>query len=50
MSEKIIPPIKAVPKSDGVKQGSSHTTLTTPNDVGNKIGWSKGSETGSIMK
>lgn len=50
MAEKIIPPLKAVPKADGIKQGSSNTTLTTPNDVANKIGWSKGTESGSIFK
>jgi hypothetical protein len=50
MAEKIVPPIKSVPKADGVKQGSANTTLTTPNDVANKIGWSKGTETGSIFK
>ena len=50
MAEKIIPPIKSVPKADGVKQGSANSTLTTPNDVSNKIGWSGGSETGSLFK
>lgn len=48
--EKLIPPIKSVPKADGVKSGSANSTLTTPNDVANKIGWSKGTETGSIFK
>ena len=49
MSEKIVPPIKAVPKADGVKQGSSHTTITTPNQAADGKFWSKGSETGSLF-
>ena len=46
--EKVVPPIKKVPKGDGVKQGSANSTLTTPNDQSGKI-WSSGSETGSLM-
>ena len=49
MSEKIVPPIKAVPKADGVKNGSSNTTLTTPNDKQGQV-WSKGTESGSIFR
>ena len=50
MAEKVVPHTKAVPRADGVKQGSANTVLTTPNDVANKIGWSKGTEAGSIFK
>ena len=46
--EKIVPPIKKVPKADGIKQGSANTTLTTPNDTEGKF-WSKGNQTGSIF-
>ena len=46
--EKLVPPIKAVPKADGVKQGGANTTITTPNDVAGKV-WSKGTESGSIF-
>ena len=48
MSEKVVPPIKKVPKGDGVKQGSANTTLTTPNDISGKM-WSSASETGSMF-
>ena len=47
--EKIVPPIKKVPKADGVKMPSAHTTITTPNPIENKIGWKTGDETGSIF-
>lgn len=30
MADKVCPPVKSVPKSDGIPMGSSHATLTTP--------------------
>ena len=47
--EKLIPPIKKVPKGDGVKQGSANTTLTTPNEASSGKVWSSGSEGGSLF-
>jgi hypothetical protein len=47
MAEKLVPPIKKVPTSDGVKKGSANTVLTTPNDNESKV-WSK-DETGKIF-
>lgn len=31
MSDKVSPPTKPVGKSDGMKNGSEHSTITTPN-------------------
>ncbi len=33
MADKICPPVKTVPKSDGIKMGSANTTMTTPDPV-----------------
>lgn len=33
MADKICPPVKSVPKSDGMKYGSASMTLTTPDPV-----------------
>lgn len=51
MAEKISPATKPVGKADGIKQGGSNSTLTTPNfdaKNGNK-NFSSGSETGKIF-
>lgn len=51
VADKINPATKPVGKSDGIKQGSANSTLSTPNfDMtnGNK-NWSTGSEGGKIF-
>ena len=49
--DRINPPTKPVGKSDGIKQGSANSTLTTPNfdaKNGNK-NWAGGKEGGKIF-
>ena len=51
MADKINPATKPVGKSDGIKQGSANSTLTTPNfdsKNGNK-NWSDSKETSKIF-
>lgn len=39
MADKICPPTKAVPAGDGIKNGSSYSTMTTPDPTfGNYFG------------
>jgi hypothetical protein len=55
MSEKLTPPSKTVARKDGIKMGSSDTTLTTPNPTfgryfgGNQSGAST-KEPGSLFR
>lgn len=48
--ETLCPPVKPVPKSGGVQQGGSHSTLTTPNQPVDKYGvWAGKGKNSSVF-
>lgn len=47
--EKIVPPIRKVGKPDGQILPSGHTTITTPHDIEDKVGWKTSEATESMF-